>query len=380
MNVSERPRRICFLQTMISPHMAGLAVALAARGHTVTYAAQEVVSAERTALGWRVPSLYGVNLEMIDSVDSILRLIGRLPVDTVFITQGFRSNGLVRHAQREIYRLDREHFILVETVDRRGVRGPLKSLLYCFHLWKWRKHLQGVLAIGAETPEWLKKRAPRSLRIHPFAYFLPDAKATAEGKDEHIHLFRFIFVGALIPRKRADLLIEALSELDGSDFEVVIVGDGQEASRLRSLAEDRLSCEIKFLGVLPIMDVSAEIESADCLVLPSEHDGWGAVAVEALQVGTPVVCSSACGVKEVVTASDEGGVFSVNNLQALRQLLVAALETGRLEFSRRQRLRDWAMCLGATEGAVYLESILSLPSDDYGRVVPPWLRSGKEMP
>ena len=42
------------------------------------------------------------------------------------------------------------------------------------------------------------------------------------------------------------------------------------------------------------------IYQADNLVLPSSHDGWGAVTTEALMVGTPVICSDTCGSSLIV--------------------------------------------------------------------------------
>jgi hypothetical protein len=60
-------------------------------------------------------------------------------------------------------------------------------------------------------------------------------------------------------------------------------------------------------------EVPRAMAQADCLVLPSIHDGWGAVASESLMVGTPVVCSDACGVAGVVQASGVGGVFPVKD-------------------------------------------------------------------
>lgn len=46
---------------------------------------------------------------------------------------------------------------------------------------------------------------------------------------------------------------------------------------------------------------------ADVLVLPSWHDGWGAVVSEALMAGTPAIASDACGSAGVVRASGVGG-------------------------------------------------------------------------
>ncbi len=89
--------------------------------------------------------------------------------------------------------------------------------------------------------------------------------------------------------------------------------------------------------------------------------------------GTPVVCSAACGAREVVQASAVGGVFPTNEAHALRQLLAMALAKGKISKEDRARLSTWARCLGAAAGAAYLEAIL-----EFNRVSlvrgpsPPW--------
>ena len=59
------------------------------------------------------------------------------------------------------------------------------------------------------------------------------------------------------------------------------------------------------------------INVADCLVLPSKHDGWGTVVSEALISGVPAICSDTCGVAEVVKLSNYGGVFKSGNIEDL---------------------------------------------------------------
>jgi hypothetical protein len=34
---------------------------------------------------------------------------------------------------------------------------------------------------------------------------------------------------------------------------------------------------VSFRGLLPISNIPGHMAAADCLVLPSSHDGWGAV-------------------------------------------------------------------------------------------------------
>ena len=183
--------------------------------------------------------------------------------------------------------------------------------------------------------------------------------------------FRFLFVGSLIKLKRVDLLLRSLSKLDG-DFELLIVGDGPMRENLQSMANVLLPNHVRWLGTLPMNDIPHLMSSADCLILPSRHDGWGAVVSEALMVGTPVICSDACGSAGVVHASGVGGVFRSGDHCALTAELAVAFSAGYLQPEARERLATWAQCLGATQGALYLQSIFQSYESSGSIPSPPW--------
>lgn len=362
---------IWFWQRLVTPHMALLASEMAARGHDVTYVAEQPLNAERTALGWEEFDLPGVSVHFATTASEAEALVANSEDHTVHLTQGLRANGNVAAAQNAIRARGQCHFVVMETVDRRGASRFLKAPLYAWHLFRWRRGLHGVLAIGADTPDWLRRLAPVRLRIFPFAYFLQAPKPLLV--DSPDAPFGFLFVGALCWRKRIDLLLRGLGELSRQNFHVDIVGDGPLRTDLEALAARVLPGRVTFHGVLPISHIPAYMSSADCLILPSEHDGWGAVISEALMAGTPVICSAACGARAVVQASGTGGVFPTNDTPALRQLLDTALAKGKIGNDDRAHLRSWARCLGAAAGATYLEAILAAKQVSAARAPsPPW--------
>ncbi|WP_373693889.1 glycosyltransferase [Parafrankia sp. BMG5.11] len=245
----------------------------------------------------------------------------------------------------------------MEGVDRRGPAGILRKLLYFSSIRRVGRNLDGVLAIGSGTPSWLRRLAPSNLSIFPFAYFLGEQSASKYAARSTI--FRFLYVGSLIPLKRVDLLMRALGSLSDHAFELHIIGDGPLRGELGELAHRLLPSRTKFHGVLPISQIRTQMEQADCVVLPSSHDGWGAVVSESLMAGTPVVCSSACGSCSVVLASGSGGVFQVADFPRFCGLLRAAVARGKIRSEDRLAMQTWAMCLGARAGAAYLEAIIS---------------------
>jgi glycosyltransferase involved in cell wall biosynthesis len=365
---------IWFWQRMVTPHMAYLAEALAKRGHDVTYVAEENLAAERVALGWQMPDMYGVTLRFFASALEASVMVAGAPDATIHLTQGVRANGKVALAQAAIKARGQRHYALLETVDQRGVVGLLKPVLYFFCLQRWHRGLNGILAIGEETPAWLRRLVPNGLQVFPFAYFLREFPCPIPSPGGGC--FRFLFVGALIPRKRLDLLLKSLSEVTSHDFEIEIVGDGPLREQLEAMAHKILPGRVSFRGVSRISEIPCVMARADCLVLPSSHDGWGAVASESLMAGTPVICSAACGSRAVVQASGAGGVFDTFDSAALRQLLELALTRGKIGRDVRQALRSWARCLGADAGAGYLETLITDGANATLVPPPPWECAG----
>lgn len=369
---------IWFWQRIISPHMAGLAVALARRGCKVTYVAEQAMSADRAQQGWAVPVLPGVDLVYAASGSTIAALVSKAPVDSVHICQGIRANGQVATAQRALSARGLQQWVVMETVNDAGWYGTLKRAGYGRLFHARRTSLQGVLATGHRTADWVAARGMPADRVYPFAYFLRDDKMPAADGQRKAGPFRFVFAGQLIRRKRIDWLVNALAGLTDQAFELWIVGTGPEEPALRTLAARKLGNRVRWLGQLPLSEVPAVMAQEDCLVLPSVHDGWGAVASEALMTGTPVVCSDACGVAGAVQASGAGGVFPVNDGAALAHLLADQLAHGTVTDEARRQLAAWASCLGAIDGAGYLLEILAYQTTGQGRrPVAPWLKEEK---
>ena len=366
---------VWFWQLIISPHMADLAVALARRGCKVTYVAQQTMSDDRVRQGWVAPSLPSVTLQLAGTNEAVQQLVQLAPEDSIHICQGVRANGPIGLAQLALTVRGLRQWAVMETVNDAGWLGLLKRAEYS-RIFKVRgKSLEGVLANGHRTANWVVRRGMPADRVYPFAYFLPDDKSPAALGPRKPGPFRFVFAGQLIPRKRVDWLINALAGFTGQAFELCIVGAGPEEPALQILAASKLVDRVRWLGQLPLPDVPAVMAQADCLVLPSVHDGWGAVASEALMVGTPVVCSDACGVAGAVHASGLGGVFPVNDRMALAQLLGDQLAQGTLTDQGRSLLASWASGLGAAAGATYFTEILMLDEAGHNsRPIAPWLK------
>ena len=153
---------------------------------------------------------------------------------------------------------------------------------------------------------------------------LGDKKIDYQFKKEVINL---VSVGTLRERKRQDLLLETLSLLP-ENYHLVIVGSGEEESRLKDLTQIlNLKHRVTFKGhqtnPYPYM------KGADLFILTSEHEGFPNVLLESNSLGTPVV-AFACpgGITEIIEEGING--FSVTNrdVESLALKIKEAVERG----------------------------------------------------
>jgi teichuronic acid biosynthesis glycosyltransferase TuaC len=134
-----------------------------------------------------------------------------------------------------------------------------------------------------------------------------------------------ISVGALIARKRQNLIIEALPLLP--DATLVLAGAGDAEASFRALAT-RLGVDnrVIFAGSLPHDDLPRWLAAADVMVLPSKSEGLANAWVESLACGTPIVICDAGGAAELLTDPAAGRIAADNPgslAEAIAEVLAA---------------------------------------------------------
>jgi D-inositol-3-phosphate glycosyltransferase len=119
-----------------------------------------------------------------------------------------------------------------------------------------------------------------------------------------------LFVGRIEPLKGIDVLLRAVSHLDGRFRVLVIGGDGKDGARKSELAalaaELRIADKATFLDAVPHESLPTYYNAADICVVPSYYESFGLVAVEAMACGVPVIASRVGGLKETVKDGQTG--------------------------------------------------------------------------
>lgn len=130
---------------------------------------------------------------------------------------------------------------------------------------------------------------------------------------------KLVTVGRLVPWKRVDGLLQALTEVP--DAGLVVVGDGLERARLEALARSLNVLDRVYLAGARNRDETLGLMAAcDIFVLNSIHEGLPHVVLEAMALGLPVVATAVGGTPEVVRHGENGLLIPPDN-EALSSVL-----------------------------------------------------------
>ena len=118
-------------------------------------------------------------------------------------------------------------------------------------------------------------------------------------------IFRGVSAGKLIELKGLTIAIKSFSVFHSQhpDSSLTIIGDGPELNKLiNEVSKCGAEKYIHFERWMPHKELIKEMGRSDVFLFPSFRDGGGTVVVEAMSMGTPVVCLDMCGPSLHVTS------------------------------------------------------------------------------
>ena len=162
-------------------------------------------------------------------------------------------------------------------------------------------------------------------------------------------------VGRMVASERYkghDRVMAAIPELvkKGHDICYLIVGEGDDRSRLEALAAELgLSDRVKFLGAVDPQTLLETYRAADLFVMPSTGEGFGVSFLEAMASGIPALGLDVAGARDALGEGELGTAVSENDLvSAIGRLLAQSRpDPGALAAAVRarfgpQRMKDSA--------------------------------------
>lgn len=137
-----------------------------------------------------------------------------------------------------------------------------------------------------------------------------------------------ITASRLEPIKGLPVLIEALSELKGLDWQLEIYGEGSEKQNLQNHSQKHgLSNRIFFRGKISEIELRDRLRSAYCLIQPNwGPETFGMSVAGAMALGTPVIAADVPAINELIPDGTTGWLFSVGSVSDLSQKIRWLLE------------------------------------------------------
>lgn len=141
----------------------------------------------------------------------------------------------------------------------------------------------------------------------------------------------FLFLGRLEETKGIRNLLIAFIEFASMDdsYELLIAGNGHDVfvNELKDIVDKSgFAKRICFLGFRK--DVSELLSKATALVVPSKHEGFGFITVEAMFNGCFVIGNNSGGTKEILEAENLGILYTGHDelVSALKEIVFSGIE------------------------------------------------------
>lgn len=210
-------------------------------------------------------------------------------------------------------------------------------------LMQWADRI--IAATPAEYAQlrWLYRAERRKILIIPPGvnnrrfYPIPTNDAKKQlGIDPSTNLL--LFVGRIEPLKAVDTILEALALIQQSSPEklnstrfIVIGGNPNnpadlQLSRLKSLVDQLgLNDVVQFIGAKKQDDLHLYYAASSAVIMPSDYESFGMVALEAMASGTPVIASQVGGLAFLIEHGKSGFLVPTREPVALAESIELVL-------------------------------------------------------
>lgn len=137
------------------------------------------------------------------------------------------------------------------------------------------------------------------------------------------------FIGRIAQEKGWPHFVVLADRLRHLGLHFLVVGDGPQRKRLEETVQRQgLQSLFTITGFIPNDQIPAALAACGVVVMPSEHEEFGGVAIEALAVGTPVAAYAVGGITETLGRVAPEWLATPGDLDELVTRVRSALASG----------------------------------------------------
>ncbi|MBM3898523.1 MAG: glycosyltransferase family 4 protein, partial [Thaumarchaeota archaeon] len=213
----------------------------------------------------------------------------------VIFAQGLDENSLIALVASYIFHKPAISFVHDLTLNELKLSDPHRfgvSFLYAISLLR-QKISATKLSTVLVGSNFMRDSLARMFEIIP--------KVTILGVDDRFGRvkstnnwapFQIIFIGNLNRKKRPEIPMRAMVELNNLDIRLTYVGDGPRKKELMELCNELgVTDKVKILGRVSLEELLSTLQTVHVCVVPSMWEGFGLAAAEAIKAGVPVLAS-----------------------------------------------------------------------------------------
>ncbi|MBI1275199.1 glycosyltransferase [bacterium] len=198
---------------------------------------------------------------------------------------------------------------------------PVVGVAHNYRIKRFNR-LDGAIAITRDLKKLLGQKGVKADRLHhaPNMVRLPELDSLSSRPWNKPPVIGTM--GRMVTKKGFHRFLEALSMLvtQGTPFHAHIGGEGPELEKLKAQAAAlKLDKHITWLGW--VENKEDFFQSIDIFCLPSLHEPFGIVLLEAMSYGLPVVSTSSEGPREILHHGKDGLVVGPDDARALMTAL-----------------------------------------------------------
>lgn len=217
------------------------------------------------------------------------------------------------------------------TIMKKAANGkyPVVALAHNYSVKNFR-NADAVIAITEAI-----KLAVVKAGVKPDNVFkIPNMIKVPEGKNSRNKMSDFPVIGVMgrfVKKKGFDVFIKALKEVkdSGREFRAYIAGEGEERDDLIDLAKDlELSKKAHFIGW--VLDKKSFFDKIDIFCVPSHHEPFGIVILEAFANNTPVITTDSEGPSEIARHEVDALFVGKGNHKELAAAIIRLLDDAAL--------------------------------------------------
>ena len=218
-----------------------------------------------------------------------------------------------------------------------GTMGPLAGVMESLSM----KLPDRIIAVSEMTRQRLINQGVNAAKVTLVANTVDSI--AVRNAESNLPATDLLYVGRLIEHKRVDLLLNSLAHLKshGERYSLSVIGQGPQLEELVEQATNiGVIDQVSFYSKpLSSQDIWGLMRICKVFVSPSEREGFGIAALEAITAGSRVLVSGHCdnASRFLITTSEIGEVVSEQSISEWSLAISKALEC---QVNNREKLTE----------------------------------------